>query len=679
MSFKVRVCAFFVFIVLTFCGSVFAAYADIVASDEPVVWLRFDEYIYSDGRPAEDAAENIGSATYQGDAMPAAAGIDVKSCWFNGHTAGIDLGSELGPLLDGSEAITFEAWIKNSYLSSSESGRQVFITMIDDDIAGLGVEIGAYNDSSGYLRVGARSNINDQYANVVTAFTSVNQWTHLACVADFAADNMKIYYNGVLKKNSIVNFSSDSYTYGGSSQNGQIGRTPDMEKFYRGFIDEAAVYNKALSENEIVEHYTSGSPSEPADLWVSQVNDEGTAEGPYLASPSVYKFSSGVIVASHDYWGPNNPFSSGSVIKISYDNGKTWWHRGQVTGVKGGSLFEHNGALYHLGASGGIANITIAKSTNYGATWTTPTNSTSGLLFEAEEIGTTGYSSYATTVLFANGRVYRVFEPRVSYLPFGACFWAVIISADLDDDLLDASSWTMTNSLQMDPSWPDPAWNCKSPGWTEGNAVQGPDGQIYAVMRFHSDPAVNKAAVLTLSEDNTTLSFDPQTGFIDFPGGRNKFHIHRDSETGVYLSLVNNNTDPSRPAQRNTLSLIASDDVYNWRHVRTIIQDNSPMSWYESMLNVGFQYVVWDFDGDDMIFVSRTAYDGAANYHDSNKITFHRIENYMDFVAACGNWGYSQMDLNMDCVVDLMDFSLFFSDWMGCTRPYYEGCVEGNF
>jgi hypothetical protein len=679
MSLKNVIYAICVLIILCLCDSGTAGYYEIVASDEPAAWWRFDEYIYGDGRTAADAAGGISAATYQGDAVPAAAGIDGKSCWFNGYTAGIDLGSELGPLLDGAAAITFEAWIKNSYLSSEEPPQKIFITMIGEAKTGLGVEIGAYNGTSGYLRAGARSDAEDLYAYVTTGFTAVNQWTHLVFVVNFAEDNIKIYYNGVLEKASAVNFSSDSYNYGGSPQNSQIGRTPDMENHYRGWIDEAAVYRRELSESEILEHYQNGSPAEPADLWVSEVGNEGTADGPYLASPSIYKFSNGAMVASYDYFGANKPVSGASVIKISYDNGKTWWTRGQVTGVVGGSLFEHNGALYHLGASGGIANITIAKSTNYGATWTTPTDSSSGLLFEAEEIGTTGYSSYATTVLFANGRVYRVFEPRVSYLPFGACFWAVIISADLDDDLLDASSWTMTNSLQMDPSWPDPAWGCTSPGWTEGNAVQGPDGQIYAVMRFHSDPAVNKAAVLTLSEDNTTLSFDPQTGFIDFPGGRNKFHIHRDSETGVYLSLVNNNTDPSRPAQRNTLSLIASDDVYNWRHVRTIIQDNSPMSWYESMLNVGFQYVVWDFDGDDMIFVSRTAYDGAANYHDSNKITFHRIENYMDFVAACGNWGYSQMDMNRDCVVDLLDFSLFFSDWMSCTRPYYEGCVEGNF
>lgn len=45
-----------------------------------------------------------------------------------------------------------------------------------------------------------------------------------------------------------------------------------------------------------------------------------------------------------------------------------------------------------------------------------------------------------------------------------------------------------------------------------------------------------------------------------------------------------------------------------------------------------FQYVDWQFDGDDLIAVSRTDFDdglgGADNYHDANFITFYRIPNF---------------------------------------------------
>jgi hypothetical protein len=46
----------------------------------------------------------------------------------------------------------------------------------------------------------------------------------------------------------------------------------------------------------------------------------------------------------------------------------------------------------------------------------------------------------------------------------------------------------------------------------------------------------------------------------------------------------------------------------------------------------GFQYADWQFDGDDMVAVVRTAYDdaegGAHNNHDANYVTFHRIGNF---------------------------------------------------
>lgn len=49
-------------------------------------------------------------------------------------------------------------------------------------------------------------------------------------------------------------------------------------------------------------------------------------------------------------------------------------------------------------------------------------------------------------------------------------------------------------------------------------------------------------------------------------------------------------------------------------------------------LRHGFQYVEWQVEGDDILYVVRTAFDdqegGAANYHNTNYMTFHRLENF---------------------------------------------------
>ena len=43
-------------------------------------------------------------------------------------------------------------------------------------------------------------------------------------------------------------------------------------------------------------------------------------------------------------------------------------------------------------------------------------------------------------------------------------------------------------------------------------------------------------------------------------------------------------------------------------------------------------HIDWRIDGNDMVFVSRTAYDdrygGADSYHNANYITFHRLVDF---------------------------------------------------
>jgi hypothetical protein len=55
-------------------------------------------------------------------------------------------------------------------------------------------------------------------------------------------------------------------------------------------------------------------------------------------------------------------------------------------------------------------------------------------------------------------------------------------------------------------------------------------------------------------------------------------------------------------------------------------------------LHHAFQYLDWQFDGPDLIAVSRTAYDdgqgGAHTFHDANFLTFHRFKNFRKLSTA---------------------------------------------
>jgi hypothetical protein len=285
--------------------------------------------------------------------------------------------------------------------------------------------------------------------------------------------------------------------------------------------------------------------------------------------------------------------------------------------------------VYLLGCSQQYGSIVIRRSDDGGYTWTHPADAKSGLIAKGGFYhDAPNYHCAPTPVLRKQGRLYRAFEDCDPCV-WGAGFRSLVISTDVEADLLDAASWTISNKLAYDPDWTPDAWGrLENPGWLEGNVVETPHGELWNILRFNARPQADKAAIVKIHDDGRRLTFDPATGFIAFPGGQTKFSIRRDTGTGLYLTLSNNNTDPDSPRQRNVLSLHKSSDLRHWEHVQTLLEDDSDLSHEDSIRYVGFQYVDWQFDEEDILYLVRTAYGGAHNYHDSNRITFHKIAGY---------------------------------------------------
>jgi hypothetical protein len=231
-------------------------------------------------------------------------------------------------------------------------------------------------------------------------------------------------------------------------------------------------------------------------------------------------------------------------------------------------------------------------------------------------------------ILRKDERLFRAFEDCTP-CQWGTGFQSLVISVGADADLLDSSSWIMSNKLPYDPSWTPEEWGIlERPGWLEGNVVESPGGEIWNILRFNSTPVVDKAAIVKVSSDGKRISFDPEKDFIQFPGGMTKFSIRYDPVSHLYLTLSNNNTVPDWAKQRNVLSLHVSQDLIHWQHKKTLIEDDLDISQEDSLRYTGFQYVDWQFDGEDIIYIVRTAYDGAHNFHDANRITFHKLEKF---------------------------------------------------
>jgi hypothetical protein len=369
--------------------------------------------------------------------------------------------------------------------------------------------------------------------------------------------------------------------------------------------------------------------AEPATRVPGVVIDHVPAStGLYVGSPSIAVLPSGGYVASHDLFGPKSGEfrSARTAVFGSADRGKTWKKLSEVQGAFWSSLFVHRGALYLLGPDRHHGNILIRRSTDGGVTWTTPKDRTTGLLRDNGE-----YHCAPVPVLEHAGRLWRAFEWRNPPVAWGINYRAGMLSVPVDADLLQADNWTNSNFL---PS--DRAWNGGDMGaWLEGNAVVAPDGQLVDVLRVQTRSPDEKAAIVRISADGKTASFDPAAGFVDFPGGAKKFAIRFDPRSNRYWSLasiVHTRHRADNPGGiRNTLALTCSADLKQWT-VRCVVL------YHPDTRKHGFQYVDWLFDREDLIAACRTAYDdgqgGAHNNHDANFLTFHRIADFRSKTMA---------------------------------------------
>jgi hypothetical protein len=353
------------------------------------------------------------------------------------------------------------------------------------------------------------------------------------------------------------------------------------------------------------------------------VNHIPAQTGVYIGSPSLCVLPNGDYVASHDHFGPNSTEHERAITAVykSTNKGKSWEKISEINGQFWSNLFVHQNELYIMGTWKHHGNFIIRRSTDGGVTWSKPTASNNGLLLEGE------YHTAPMPVIIHNGRLWRAIEnARADTKAWGKRYSAMVISAPVEADLLNAEDWTATNSLPYDSTYLDGKFG----GWLEGNVVVTPEGKVVDILRVATtEPGRDMAAIVNICNDGTKATFDPETGFMNFVGGAKKFSIRFDEKSKRYWTLANMVKEEFShllaARVRNTLVLKSSPDLKNWTVHKILLE-------HPDVEKHGFQYVDWQFDGRHIIFLSRTAFDddfgGAHNYHDANYLTFHRIRNF---------------------------------------------------
>lgn len=334
------------------------------------------------------------------------------------------------------------------------------------------------------------------------------------------------------------------------------------------------------------------------------VIDYSPAEtGKYVGSPSIAVLPDGRYVASHDFFGPGTTEKKRATSRVfrSEDSGENWKCLTDVAPQFWSTIFVHQGTLYFMGTGTGPGVMLIRRSTDGGETWNCLEDKNSGILADDRK-----YHTAPVPMVVHEGRIWRAMEFADGSRPNWPAF---VISAPVDADLLRADSWTMSNFLYH---------NRPKQRWIEGNIVITPEGKLVNILRLNGLGA-GKAAMLHISDDGRTVSYDPEKDIFDFIGGGAKFTIRYDNISKRYWSLVNKQRNPE--TFRNILALTSSSDLRNWRLESIILR-------HEDDKNHAFQYVDWLFEEDDIIAVSRTAWDGSHRAHDANYMTFHRIRDF---------------------------------------------------
>lgn len=342
--------------------------------------------------------------------------------------------------------------------------------------------------------------------------------------------------------------------------------------------------------------------------------------GKFLSSPGLLRLPSGGLMASMDVFGGGGNLT---LLFRSDDNGKTWGYVNDLFPAFWGRLFLNQGYLYCLCVDKPYGNLIIGRSEDEGRTWTSPVRLVT--VTATQDFG--GVHKSSVPVVHHNGKVWSAIEYSVREGELNHRS-AALVSANEDSDLLDPNNWKCTEFLPFDRNWKG-APECFHADYIEGNAIVSPDGCVCDYLRLETfypwKPVYNKAVVLRSdnNDPDAPMKFDR---IVDMPVGvRHKFVVQKDPVTGKYIVLGNEN-GPDKP-QRTVLSMSVSDDFYNWKVAKRLIDYRNADPAY-----VGFQYPDWIFDGEDILFLSRTAFNRAESFHNNNYVTFHTIENYKQYL-----------------------------------------------
>jgi hypothetical protein len=364
------------------------------------------------------------------------------------------------------------------------------------------------------------------------------------------------------------------------------------------------------------------------------IDDVTLTELPGGALLCGYTFNRDSRERSHPRDGDRQTFQWSNPFQLrlarSDDDGATWREVAALD-LNMGFPFVHEGRLYLIGNRLGRRDVVICVSDDEGVSWTEPVT-----LFEG------AYWNTPAGVVVKDGILYRGMG-TISDSPWGGGWNAVCVLAGDLTAPLDPASWRISEPLVY-PGTPSelvhrvPGADVPVPGtlvpghWLEANVVEiGGVLRLIAVTRQQ-----NIVGLCAITDTGTDLRLDFDC-LYPVPGGHAKMFIIRDPETGLFWSQADIAPDPLDLTGWNRA---ARGEGYEGepeldRHILTAVYSVDALNWFQAGAVVigerrehGFQYAAPLIRGDDMLYAVRTGVDDAANQHDANRVTLHRVRGF---------------------------------------------------
>jgi hypothetical protein len=320
-----------------------------------------------------------------------------------------------------------------------------------------------------------------------------------------------------------------------------------------------------------------------------------------------------------------------ALMARSRDGGKTWEQLDRLP-FSDTTPFAANGRLYMFAQYNLWSDLYITASDDEGSTWAEPVKILEGLHWNC-----------STPRAVLGNRLYWAMN-------CGSWLNMIVLSADLDKDLLTKEAWRKSNVARRPPTPSSMTRNLHeekdavfthywgADNWMEPN-IFVVNGRLRIATRAVIDEqtTANIACIGDVEDDDRGLRLR-FTQFYGWPGGQNKFFILDDRKSGLFWMLCNLVTD-SQDSRGNTAAALKSGfrgSLGNERRNLALFYSVDALNWipagiaarWPGMLQ-SFMYPSAAIDGDDIVFISRTS-QYARHQHDADRTTFHRIRNFRD-------------------------------------------------